>query len=149
MTVIAFDGKTLASDSRSSCGSHIVSDRYQKIYTLPSIAYINDILLAIGVAGALADVDKVLYYLGGSEFPSNDVEYDVHAIIVGRAYTYMLEPDSGYLLRYNKKDRLAVGSGGLFANSAMLLGLGAKAAVKHAIKLDAGCGGRVQSWERK
>ena len=146
MTCLAWCGKTLAADSRSSCDGDIVCDNTQKIYTLNDIPYVIDTLKVIAVAGRLADFDKIMHYLHSEDFPSANINHGVHAIIVGERFVYMLENNSGYLIRYPKKTQLATGSGGVFAKSGMMLGLSAKDAVKHAIKISTSCGGRIQSW---
>lgn len=149
MTIIAWDGKTLASDSRCTQDSDIVSDNIQKLYHLNNLDYVIDKLIAIGVSGALADVDKIMHYLHSEDFPAADICHEIGAIIIGKKFAYYLEPGSGYLIRCSRKHKLALGSGGAFGRSAMLLGLNAKEAVKHAIKLNAACGGRVQTMEVK
>lgn len=41
MTVIAWDGVTLASDSRITNLSHLISDKYQKIYSFPPWSFVS------------------------------------------------------------------------------------------------------------
>lgn len=149
MTVIAWDGKILAADSRVTCQSTIVDDNMRKIYELnKDIRYGGDRLLAVGWSGSASDVDKVLCYLYSDEFPSfSEIKHDVGAIIIGVKYAYVLEPEQSFLVRHERKTKLVEGCGATIALSAMKLGLNAIQAVKHTIKLDSACGGRVRSVE--
>ncbi len=99
----------------------------------------------VGMAGVCADYDKVVSFLHSEEFPSGPIDHEVHAIILGEHYTYKLEESCSFLIRYPKKQKLTCGSGGKWASSAMSLGLTAIEAAKHAVKHDAGCGGRIRS----
>lgn len=149
MTVIAWDGKTLAADSRVTVHSAIVDDNMQKLYRLhKEIMYGGDKLLAVGWSGDAADVDRVLCYLYSEEFPSDmEVKHGIGALVIGKKYAYILEPGQSFLIRYRRNTKLAEGCGAPFAMSAMKLGLNAVQAVKHAIKLDSACGGKIRSIE--
>jgi len=147
MTVIVYDGKTLAADSRITCGGNITTDSYNKIHVLRgSIDYLGDELLAIGVSGTASDVLKLIEHLQSSDYPVKKIDHEIHALIVGKKYIYELYPHDSHLIRYNKKTKLAIGSGGTIANSVMMLGLDASQAVKHAISMNVYCGGRVRTW---
>jgi hypothetical protein len=111
--------------------------------------YVTDHLIAIGMAGALSDFDMLMHYLHHEDFPTVNIKHEVEAIIVGKLFVYKIEESCGYLIRYPRKHKIAVGSGGTLGKSAMELGLDAKKAVKHAIKFNAGCGGKIQSLEFK
>jgi hypothetical protein len=149
MTVLAWDGKVLASDSRSSSGGNINCEDMQKIYLLNDVYYPDDKLLVIAMSGLLSDFDRIMHYLHSADFPLSEIQHDIDGIIVGDKFVYRIEHNNGYLIRYPKKTKLGDGSGGHFAKSAMTLGLTAIQAVKHAIKLNAYCGGKVQVWDGK
>lgn len=147
MTVLAWDGKTLAADSRVSSRSDIITDNAQKIYKINNIGYAGDTLLAIAMSGALADFDKVVSFIHSSEFPGGEIDHRLNGIVVGVNYVYMLEQGTGYLVRYDRKLKVAEGSGEAYARSAMSLGMNAKDAIKHAIKHNSGCGGKIRCIE--
>ncbi len=144
MTIIAYDGKTLACDSRYTAGSTIITDIGTKIYKLNDITYFGDVLRYIGMSGACADYDKVVSYLHSEDFPGGIIDHDVHALILGEQYIYKLEESASFLIRYSKKQKLTCGSGGKWASSAMSLGLTAMEAAKHAVKHDSACGGKIK-----
>lgn len=145
MTVICYDGKTLAADSRCTNGTLIITDKADKLYQLKNVKYKQDSLLYMGMAGAGADFDLINHFLHSDKFPSQDIKHDTVAIIVGKKYVYKLEEDSGYLIQYSKNTKMAIGSGGTIGMTAMSLGLTAIEAVRHAIKLNSACGGKVRS----
>lgn len=144
MTAIAWDGEYLAADSRVTAGTMIVTDEGTKLYRINDVPYKNDLIIAMGVSGALSDVDKIINFIIGGFEPREEFAHYVGAILVGLEYVYSLEPDSSHLIQYKRHIKLTEGSGGPFALSAMKLGLGAKDAVKHAIKMDSACGGKVK-----
>lgn len=141
MTIVCWDGETLASDSRLTQGTAIMSDTHRKIFPL-SGTYLKDKLKYIGMAGCAADWDGVRQEL--IENGNIDGKYEAEAIIIGERYNYTLEIGCSYLITYEKHVKLAVGSGCYFALSGMSLGLNAKEAVRHTISHCSGCGGEVQ-----
>ena len=146
MTSIAYDGKTLAADSRETWDSYLISNNTQKIYEFKKeIAYIGDTLLAIALAGASSSTDLYLAYLHSDDFPANRVEHNAGGIIVGKYNVYQFEPGQGYLIRYPRKTKLGCGSGEPFVVSAMSMGMRAVEAVKHAMKFDMNSGGKIRS----
>lgn len=149
MTVIAWDGKTLAADGRITLDGDITSDTFNKIHKLTGMEYLGDELLVIGFSGAVVDLLKLIEYLKTEVYLTSEIEHSIHAIVVGRKYLYETNHDSGFMIRYPKKDKLATGSGRPFAQSALSLGLDAKAAVQHAMKHNVFCGGKVTTWTSK
>lgn len=147
MTVIAWDGVTLAADSRVTSASHLVSDDHDKIMYLDNCSYLDDKLIAIGMAGLLADYDKVLSMLhtDGFGYTNIEIDHEIDAIVIGEKYVYNLEAGKCFLIRYKKETKLAVGSGEPFAMLTLKQGKNAKQAVKAAMLLDCGCGGSVKS----
>lgn len=149
MTVIVWDGTTLAADSRVTSASHLVSDDHDKIISLKTTTaeYRGDKLLAIGMAGLLADYDKVMSMIFTDNFGYEDlgIDHEIDAILVGEKNVYNLESGKSFLIRYNRSVKLAVGSGEPFAMVALKQGKNAKQAVKVAMSLDCGCGGDIKS----
>lgn len=146
MTTIAWDGETLASDSRVTQDSHLVSDSFQKIFTIEGAEYRGDRILAVAMSGKCCDYHKILDYIFDENFGYTNFGHDTNCILIGKKFAYDLARNDGYLVKFNKKAKIANGSGGCFALSAMTLGLSAPEAVKHAKKLDCASGGRVQIW---
>lgn len=149
MTVIAWDGRTLATDSRSNSGSQITSNRKQKLFDLtqdgrPSVYYEGDILLACGLCGKIVDMYKLLDQI--SDLKDSELELDVAGIFIGLNKAYLLERGECHLIPYPLDQKLTEGSGGEFALAAMALKRNAVQAVKLAIKLDSACGGEIQTW---
>lgn len=146
MTVCCWDGKILAADSRVTADTSIITNNFDKLFPLNHIPYFGDVLVHAAFCGTLSDLHCVLHYMESEHFLVKRVEHDVSALIVGQKYVYKLEEKSNYLIRYNKKTKLAAGSGAPEGRSAMALGLNAIDACKHAIKLDSACGGKVRHW---
>lgn len=145
ITSIAWDGEYLAADSRVTAGTMIVTDEGTKLYRINDVPYKNDLIIAMGVSGALSDVEKIINFIKTGFEPKDEFNHYVGAILVGLDYVYALEPDSSHLIQYKRSIKLTEGSGGPFALSAMRLGLSAKDAVKHAIKMDTASGGKVKA----
>lgn len=152
MTVLAWDGHTLVADGRTTAGGDIVTDNTIKIYCFKkeNVGYMGDRLLALAVAGACKDVDKlIVHMLNNGLGTDSEIKHDVAGIIIGEANAYSLEFDSNWLIRYPKKTLLAEGSGGVWALSALRLGKNSKEAVKHAIANSTSCGGKIREWTEK
>tara|TARA_A100000171_G_scaffold53092_1_gene76730 strand:+ start:7286 stop:7741 length:456 start_codon:yes stop_codon:yes gene_type:complete len=151
MTTVAWDGEILAADGRITCGTVIECDNYNKIFKLHDISYYGDTLKYLGIAGSVNHVQAILHNLHIECFVDNDDEarHAICGIIVGTKSVYILEEETLYLSQFDRKTKLAVGSGGECAKSAMALGLDAKQAVKHAMKFDVCTGGRIRSARSK
>jgi ATP-dependent protease HslVU (ClpYQ) peptidase subunit len=147
MTVIVWDGKILAADSRMTEGSFLVTDNDQKLFILdPAIEYKGDELLACALAGSSTDNEFILEHICGHDFPSK-ISHKASGIFIGKKNVYILENDTTYLIPFSRNTKLAEGSGCQFAYSAMKLGLNAIEAAKHACKLDMACGGKIRCKE--
>jgi len=147
MTIIVWDGYVLASDSRVTTESHLVTDSADKMVVFQEgIPYRGDTLIGIGMAGAVIDFDKVIDILQDEKFgtPASNFEYDVSGVVIGKKYVYEMEENSSYLIPYDRSQKLACGSGRPFALAAMHLGKNSVKAVEVAIALDCGCGGKVR-----
>jgi ATP-dependent protease HslVU (ClpYQ) peptidase subunit len=124
MTVLAWDGKTLASDSRLSSQNDILSDNVTKLFNV--------------------DIDY-LQHICSDRFLNQDITHELYGIAVGKKLVYHITGSTDYLIRYPRDTKLVDGSGGTFARAALELGKNAKAAVKLSIKLNSSCGGRIQT----
>lgn len=139
MSVVAWDGLTLAADKRAVIGS--LYRKTTKIFRL------NDCL--VGYAG---DTDKAeelkAWWAAGAapkEFPEScrDDSRSWASLLViskGDLLHYQRTP---YPVRYDKYQAMAIGSGRDFALAAMHLGKSAAEAVDVACALDSGCGDGV------
>lgn len=130
MTTIATDGRTIASDSRSTCGDIISGSRTKKLHKLRDGSI-------IGAAGEMTQIYRAIQAIeDGKNHRGN--------------YTFLrLFPD-GTLLKYEgccspipEEAPAAIGSGWLAALTAMDCGASPKEAVKAAMKRDVYTGGRV------
>lgn len=140
MTVIAWDGKTLAADKRATNGTSISS--ITKIYC------VDDFL--VGISGGMSLGAHFLAWVKEGrkpdKFPGELKDKDdwVPALVI--------EPD-GKILKYERtaypmviEDKFhAIGCGRDYAMAAMLLGKSAKEAVKVASQLDSSCGNGVDT----
>lgn len=147
MTVVVWDGYTLAADSRSSSGDTISSDNAIKIFDLKHTKYLDDELFVIGLAGSLADFQQLVLCMIEREWIFCDDTFDIHGIVVGKKYTYIIEAEGMGLIRYPKKEFLAVGTGASQALIALDLGLSAEKTVIQVCKRNSRCGGKVQKWK--
>jgi hypothetical protein len=147
LTSICWDGETLATDSRETAGTHLITNNCKKLYNLDLPCYYEgDRLLACGLGGRSSDTDKILHYFYSDTFPNLEfVDHDAIGIIVGMGAVYLLDAGCPFLIKYNRSQKLAEGSGAPFARSAMMMGLSAVDAIKHAIKLDMASGGKIKS----
>ncbi len=138
MTVIAFDGRTLAADKRALIGG--LSRSTTKIHRVGASL--------VGFAGDGAQGMEMLAWLRkGAKpvaFPESQRDDDDWAsVIVVRPGGFIdLYERTPYPIRYEDKI-FAVGSGRDFALAAMHLGLSAKQAVEVACVFDPGCGNGV------
>lgn len=143
MTTVAFDGKTLASDSRSCIGDMIYEEDAQKLFT--------DIgpFVVLGIAGVYQDgmdtMDMIQDFSKIDHVRGISVEDIGHVSILGitkdgRLWSYAGEKSCE--LRMDKP--FAIGSGADFALAAMDLGKTAKEAVEYASTRDLGTNNIIQ-----
>jgi ATP-dependent protease HslVU (ClpYQ) peptidase subunit len=139
MTIIVWDGKTLAADRQATCGNLARSMR--------KISRYGDIL--IGGAGTRSAVDAVMnWVLKGcvaQDFPklsSVPAERDVSLWVINKNGTIRKFEDSPFPMVYDD-NVFAEGSGRDFAYGAMAMGANAIQAVEIACRFDVTCGGGV------
>lgn len=140
MTTVAFDGKTLAVDSkltRENGCSYLATKLFQ----------INDDLFCAGAGDVNEIIDLYNYlieeYSGGSpdDIQLNECEMIVFNNKTGDFWVY----ENSLTKIFTIKAPFAIGSGESYALSAMILGYDAIDAVKHASKLDSQTGEPVLS----
>lgn len=128
MTVIAWDGETLAADSQLNFGNTRLT--CEKLYRLPDGSI-------VGLAGTAAKCTRLLRFMRG-EGPAPKRLMGCHAIRVSADGVYLYaettEPE-----RLTSR-RIAIGCGGDFAAGAMAAGKSAAEAVALTIENDTQCG---------
>ncbi len=143
MTVIAWDGKTLAADKAASCAGF--KNTVTKIHRVPGG------LVALAGDGDSA-LDLLAWFRGGrmaSDYPAcqkGHADERASAIFIDqdrRIWTY----DKSANAQHNEQPFIALGSGRDYALSVMFLGLGARLGVEVACALDAYCGNGIDTLE--
>lgn len=139
MTTIAWDGKTIAADSRGTRGGEIVQGSVTKLIPLP-----DDGVFAF--CGSIAEAWEVLESI--LEDTKTPRAANLTALkITPKGHVYVYE---GHGAWFKDSGRIgAWGSGGEYALGAMMVGATAVEAVKAACKLDSGSGGPVRSIQVK
>ncbi|HEA3532551.1 TPA: hypothetical protein RVT75_001244 [Escherichia coli] len=153
MTTIAWDGKTLASDTQASSGDVVRSYTEQKIYTPPESGWevCGSKVVALGCSGdcgAEMELQELLKnnLTYASEFLPT-FSFTALAIIgAGRAYIISKEKGETRASISLQVEPYAIGSGGLIARTAMHCGKNAREAAQVAIDLDCYSGGSVDSF---
>lgn len=138
MTVIAWDGETLAADKRCCVGG--------LVRTVTKIHRVGDVL--VGGSGDLAFVAQMVEWVRGGRKPEAYPADQRHkddwqpCIVIEADGTPAIYERTPHPIRY--EDRFcAIGSGRDYAMAAMHLGKTAREAVEVACALDAGCGNGV------
>ncbi|MDX7992879.1 hypothetical protein [Xenorhabdus littoralis] len=154
MTTIAWDGKNMASDSQSSMGDLVCSISEQKIH-IPKKGETwiinNHEIAAIGMSGDCGSEMELIDKLkAGINY---DTEFspvrDFSAIaVVSPLFAYLLFKDKSttHALISKQIEPVAIGSGGICAQVAMLCGKNAMEAVDIAKTLDIYSGGDTRSF---
>lgn len=141
MTVICWDGRTLAADTQASIGDLISHSR--KLFRVGK--------RIVGVAGSYADAMEFIAWLEGDKGPAafppslRPESCPAVALVIepdGKAFRYENTP---YPVPVIGRKFMAIGSGRDFAMAAMQLGYDAPIAVDIAIKLSVTCGGEIDT----
>ena len=140
MTVIAWDGKTLAADKMAVVGTH-------KGGTTTKIFRWEGGLcgLAGGMAQGLAVIDWLQNGADKDSFPK-DPEHESSILVITNCRKVLYYEDSPIALPFENTFH-AIGSGRDYALAALYLGKSAKEAVEIACQLDAYCGNGVDTLE--
>lgn len=138
MTVIAWDGKTLAADSQSSFGN-LPTYGEQKIFRITN----NGRTILFGATGRGADCVTVRRWLEGSRDKPDQVKdtFCAMAITEDRRIWQMMDD---FVWAHVNKKFYACGSGVDYALGAMAHGATAEQAVRIACSLDVYCGGEIR-----
>jgi 20S proteasome alpha/beta subunit len=138
VSVIAWDGTTLAADKRATLGS--------LIRTTTKIFRVGDALCAY--AGSAAGGEEMLaWFRDGAKpesFPASQRTDEWSGLLVVRKGEILKYEQAPYPLRFEDKF-IAIGCGRDFAMAAMHLGHDARTAVEVAIALDSGCGNGIDA----
>jgi hypothetical protein len=138
MTVIAWDGETVAADTRATSGTSIVPVLDKKIVSQNGVS-----LAGCGVAH---EVDAWQYdYFNGIIRPLKGKGSIVLEFREGKCFVW----ESGASVPYAVRSPFTIGSGGDVAMGAMLAGKTATEAVRIACKVDTACGLPVQTVKLK
>ncbi|PMS91934.1 proteasome subunit beta [Vibrio parahaemolyticus] len=134
MTTLAYhhDSKTIAYDSRVSCGSGIVTDDYEKSTTKDGVIFV--------FAGDIADQQRFI-----EDYPNLKDTYDIAALVIESGVVYHVLYEHKGHPRHKVDHDYAIGSGADHAITAMDVGLSAEDAVKMAIKRNLRTGGEVRT----
>lgn len=143
MTTIAYDGKYLAADGRTTNGGTIVTDDKVKIIKLDSkIKYCPnkldlDSLTYLALSGDSACITPILDYI----YHKIDFkDLSCTCLLFTKKYVYRSEGNCFFKIT---DDPIAIGSGAKFALTAMKLGKSAKEAVEIACQMDIYSGGKI------
>ena len=154
MTTIAWDGKTLASDSQSQVGSMITSMGSRKIHHPDNVKWqINGCdIKAIGIAGDTSCIDEVVAKLQSGITYQTEFTSIVDFCLIGvtaSGSAYGLSKDKGDVLPsiFEVGDMFSIGSGDAYAMAAMKSGKTAVEAVEIAVSLDVYSGGEIQYFQ--
>ena len=150
MTIIAWDGKSLAADKRASCAgiARTVTKIHRVTYREPGWAKDLEALVAITGVWEVGALILEWWKEGGipARFPEQAKEDCATLIVITREIrTYTIGP---YPLNIEAK-QAAFGSGRDFAEAAMHLGKTAREAVEVACHFQAECGNGVDVLEMR
>ena len=142
MTTIAWDGKTLASDSRVTEGGCLVSDNYNKIRTFK---YKNKKHL-VGIAGSMAQGERFFVWLKQNGFDLDDPPRleDMEALVVTKDGVWCYEGSSQAYVTLTG-EVAAIGSGSYIALAGMRIGLSSEESVLLASQVDLGTNNNIRT----
>lgn len=138
MTVIAWDGETLAADKRA--------DLNGLVRTVTKIARIDDYLC--GFAGGFAlSAARMLWLRNGADparFPKGEGDDWSRLLVIRRDLTILVYEHHPVPMEFEPQ-QFAIGSGRDYAMAAMHLGRLAREAVRVACELDSSCGNGIDT----
>lgn len=139
MTTIAYRGGIVASDSRASSGSNIMSDFFRKIGRFPDH----------GIYAQTGDVAKTQKYIASvmAGKPDTRVLGFGDAVLVVDKYGSVSQACESGITELDPTQFYAWGSGAQAALAAMHMGADAKTAVKIAAKIDMYTGGKIHAFK--
>lgn len=142
MSVIAWDGKTLAADKRASVGTLIC--------TTTKIFRIGEALVAYAGSASFGE-EMVAWFTAGAkpeQFPAGQRSDDDWSglLVIRRDRPIEKYERTPHAVRF-EDNQFAIGCGRDFALAAMHLGKTAREAVEVAIHFDSGCGNGIDTLE--
>lgn len=155
MTTIAWDGKTIASDSQETTGDTITNFYAMKIFEAsPDKCIYQEEVYGYGLAGDsgahLVIAEKLRENINHQTvFPSEMRVSGIFIVGLHRAFVLIKEQGETTANIYVAGSNEAIGSGRDIARTAMTLGYDAVEAIKTAIKLDVYTGGDIQQYTIK
>ncbi|AXE37131.1 hypothetical protein [Chromobacterium phragmitis] len=142
MTAIAFDGKTMAADGRSTADDIIITDEAVKLHRIETNRWSQRPAI-VGLSGKATAGSAVLSWLRGEGHP--DASRDWCALIWDGETARTVTADC--LTPEIWPGPIAIGSGKLPALAAMRAGADAEKAVAVAITMDVYCGGQIHTMQ--
>lgn len=135
MTVIAWDGQTLAADRQRTFGGTPTTMRKARKIVAP-----DGRVFLVGCCGRSDFIQMFLAWLEGGERPSFPVTEDFAAIVIDQRHRIWVIHDTLIYVEVFGIALWGIGSGGNYAMGAMEHGATAAQAVKVASRLDINCG---------
>ncbi|MEN2425937.1 hypothetical protein AA0N74_07845 [Chromobacterium vaccinii] len=143
MTAVAFDGKTMAADSRRTCDKIIIDDAAIKLHRVSSTPWSNREAI-VGFAGDYMAIPLILGWLHGGDKPPEGLEWSV---LVWDGETARTMSESTPMPMEWGKGPISIGSGQDAALAALRAGADAEKAVAVAITMDVYCGGQIHTMQ--
>lgn len=140
MTTIVWDGETLAADGRVTSSSRVIQDDRFKIFMEDEAVVRGSKVICYAIAGVADIVDVIGEWIyDGCPLTEDFSEKEFAVIIITEASAYLYHDESNDLFEVQTTECL--GSGGVYADSVLLLGFNAVKACKHAASIDLFSGG--------
>ncbi|SUE95774.1 proteasome subunit beta [Ectopseudomonas mendocina] len=146
MTTVAYDGRFLAADGRSTLGNLISGKAVKKIFQLLTCANGVQVQAVLAGAGSFQTVNIVKSHLERNDLFESELIPEIEP----GSFQGLLVLETGEV--YDLEDKLvplpaeipvAIGSGTDYAMAAMVMGKSAPAAVEVACELDVYSGGKI------
>ena|ERR1700729_4277336 len=151
MTVVAFDGKTIAADGATWCGSIMITGLSQKLYVVRNVC--------ISGCGARVDILRFVDWWKRREASSRPAQLAYPSFSgkkLDEQSAFFVFYADGRIEEYNEESSFplphyelpfAGGAGMLSALAAMKAGANARRAVEIACEIDKDCGGEIMTVE--
>lgn len=150
MTTVAYDGRFLAADGRSTLGNLISGKSVKKIFQLLIIAGGVQVQAVLAGAGSFQTVNIVKSHLERNDLFESELIPEIEPgsfqglLILETGEVYDLEDK---LIPLPAEIPVAIGSGTDYAMAAMVMGKSAPAAVQVACELDVYSGGKISVFD--
>lgn len=150
MTTVAYDGRFLAADGRSTVGNMISGKAVKKIFPMTIIANGAEVQGVLAGAGSFQTVNIVKSHLERNDLFESELIPEIEPgsfqglLILETGEVYDLEDK---LIPLPAEIPVAIGSGTDYAMTAMVVGKSAVAAVEVACELDVYSGGKISVFD--